>query len=333
VAHPLTRASTIGPIAEMIETLGGSVKRVFREAGLPLRLIEKPDYLILLGDQFRLVESAARDVGDDAFSARLSMTAGIAGLGPYGHLFLSFDTLRTAIAGAYRDYAHLLQASTAMELAISAGKARWSYKITAPIAIGRQKNELLALGYMVQMVRHFAGPGWAPERIEVPGRLEGRRQIEAIYSASMSAGEEAAIIFPADLLDLPNRGRRPGSPASSELIPGQSDFPRLIAHLIRLSLLEARPNVDDIAARLGTARRTLQRRLEACDCSFDDLKQSVMSKIARDLLRDSTLSLTDIAYELGYSDPAHFSRAFRRETGKSPRDWRADETSRSAFPQ
>ena len=61
----------MGPVVEMVERSGGSVARVFRQAELPLRLIEQPDQLILLRDQLALVESAAREIGDETLPLRL----------------------------------------------------------------------------------------------------------------------------------------------------------------------------------------------------------------------------------------------------------------------
>jgi len=83
-SYGLTKARSMGPVAELVERSGGSIARVFRRGELPLRLIEEPDRLILLKDQLNLVECAAREIGDDALAARLSTEAGVAGLGPYG---------------------------------------------------------------------------------------------------------------------------------------------------------------------------------------------------------------------------------------------------------
>ena len=43
-----TKARSMGPVADFVERSGGSIARVFRRAGLPLRLIDEPDRLILL---------------------------------------------------------------------------------------------------------------------------------------------------------------------------------------------------------------------------------------------------------------------------------------------
>ncbi len=186
----LTRASTIGPIADVIEAAGGSVARVFRMSELPFGLIAQPDRLILLSDHLRLVENAAREIGDDALAARLSITGGIAALGPYGQLMLSFETLGVAIEAGYQKFASLLQAATQMDLIVRDGWARWSYRVTSPIVIGRQRNEILAIGYMLNLLRHYAGSRWTPEAILVPGILQGRAAIEDIFRRQRDARRE-----------------------------------------------------------------------------------------------------------------------------------------------
>jgi AraC-like DNA-binding protein len=65
--------------------------------------------------------------------------------------------------------------------------------------------------------------------------------------------------------------------------------------------------------------RTLQRRLSAADANFEAIRQRVLITRATDLHQSSSLLITEIAYELGYSDAAHFSRAVSKWTRQSPR--------------
>ena len=80
----LTKMRSIGPLAREVERSGGSLARVFRRAELPLGLLDEPERLILLKDQFLLLECAGREIGDDALPARLSIGGGMASLGAYG---------------------------------------------------------------------------------------------------------------------------------------------------------------------------------------------------------------------------------------------------------
>lgn len=73
-----------------------------------------------------------------------------------------------------------------------------------------------------------------------------------------------------------------------------------------------------VARSLGTTPRTLQRRLAREETSYDDLRHSVRKDTAGELLDDTTLSVSEIAYLLGYSEPATFHRACKRWFNASP---------------
>jgi AraC-like DNA-binding protein len=55
---------------------------------------------------------------------------------------------------------------------------------------------------------------------------------------------------------------------------------------------------------------------------FNDLLNQARYGYARQKLRNTQLPVAEIAKSLGYSDPAHFTRAFRRWSGLSPTDFR-----------
>ncbi len=81
--------------------------------------------------------------------------------------------------------------------------------------------------------------------------------------------------------------------------------------------------VEGIARALGCSRQTLYRRLKAEGLTFAALLDDLRRRQALTLIRDPARSVKAIGYRLGFSDPAAFSRAFKRWTGKSPQAFRA----------
>jgi len=81
-------------------------------------------------------------------------------------------------------------------------------------------------------------------------------------------------------------------------------------------------SIDAIARRLVTTPRTLQRRLARTGTSFDALRADARKRAAELYLSDATLSVTEVAYLLGYSEPTGFHRAFRRWHGTTPEAFR-----------
>ena len=78
-----------------------------------------------------------------------------------------------------------------------------------------------------------------------------------------------------------------------------------------------------ISRKIGLSVRTLQRRLEQCGIDFDALRDETRRSEALKLIATGRYSATEVAYMVGYSDPAHFTRAFKRWTGSPPSRYRA----------
>ena len=82
------------------------------------------------------------------------------------------------------------------------------------------------------------------------------------------------------------------------------------------------PRINLVADALGTSVRTLQRRLADAGSSFMMLLDRSRLAAAVDVLQHTDAKVVDIALDLGYSEQAHFSRAFRRWMGLAPREYR-----------
>ena len=82
-------------------------------------------------------------------------------------------------------------------------------------------------------------------------------------------------------------------------------------------------NMERIAAKLGVSRKTLFRKLKAEGVTFDKVLDDLRHRMAVDYLSARKVSVNETAYLVGFSDPAAFSRAFKRWTGRSPRALRA----------
>lgn len=77
-----------------------------------------------------------------------------------------------------------------------------------------------------------------------------------------------------------------------------------------------------VAGDLGTSRATLQRRLQRVGLTYRQLVADARRELAFSLLADPARPVTEIAYLLGYAEPAVFIHAFRRWTGQTPTGWR-----------
>ena len=76
--------------------------------------------------------------------------------------------------------------------------------------------------------------------------------------------------------------------------------------------------MGEVARKLGTSTRTLQRRLKQEGKGFQEILARTREELARHYLKSSNLSGSEISFLLGYDDPNSFFRAFQSWTGTTP---------------
>ena len=88
--------------------------------------------------------------------------------------------------------------------------------------------------------------------------------------------------------------------------------------------LASNPRLTDLAAELHLTERTLRRQLRAAGTSFRELLDRARAQAAHELLRDRRLPVSQVAAAVGFRDVRDFRRAFKRWTGRLPREMRDD---------
>lgn len=78
------------------------------------------------------------------------------------------------------------------------------------------------------------------------------------------------------------------------------------------------PRMETVAEKLGVSKQTLARRLKAEGATFEKVLDELRHRLALDYLQGRKVSVNETAYLVGFSEPAAFSRAFKRWTGTSP---------------
>ena len=188
-----------------------------------------------------------------------------------------------------------------------------------------------ALGVMVNILRSLCGPNWNPTEVLVPRAAPVNTEpYRRHFQASVRFNQETAtLMFPARDLTLRMTGADPLLRAMLEeriqhLKGAQgSTLSDDIRRLLRTRLTSHRCSAEDIADLLSMHRRTLSRHLKD-SMSYRALTNEIRFEIARQLLEDTDVPLSQIAAALGYSEASAFTRAFRRWSGETPSTWRAE---------
>lgn len=158
-------------------------------------------------------------------------------------------------------------------------------------------------------------------------RIEARRGPGALFAAhlrtlarqgaGLDARGQAAVLRPTlDLLELA-LDPLPAGPGHARAMMARATA-YILQHLADPGL---RP--DGVAQAIGLSLRQLHRLFADSDCSVERwIWQQRLQRCARDLRRDPTARISEIAFRWGFSDAAHFSRAFRQGFGQSPKAYR-----------
>jgi AraC-like DNA-binding protein len=187
------------------------------------------------------------------------------------------------------------------------------------------------MALLVHLHRRVAGPEANPLRVEfsteAPADLsafEEHFQCELCFRRP-----QELLVLPTDVLDCPSPRAHPELELATEEMVARylanRDKTDILSQ-VRAALFECLPegnvSAGRIAAQLHMTDRTLRRRLDEQGVSFRELLSGVRRDLARRYLADDNLSLTEISYLLGFSEPSSFTRAFRGWTGQSPSDAR-----------
>lgn len=141
------------------------------------------------------------------------------------------------------------------------------------------------------------------------GRVRQRRRPD-FEAPSMAMFREPLLAFLGKVTEAVEAGR-----------PQQSPFRREVERTAEPLLSAGNFGMERVARELGCSRQTLYRRLKAEGVTFEKLLDDLRRRLAPELVR--TVPVKQAAWRLGFADPASFSRAFKRWTGRSPSEARA----------
>lgn len=329
-AIPLTRASAILPFVKFLDQIGSPTERLLKQAKVPIFALEDPEALLPLRQTCVFVEQAARLEGIENFGILVGQRTQIADLGIFGRLLCQSLTLY-----------ELLTTLEKMVNTFDSGEQVWIAQQGDRVwlhhrfkSLPTPENQQVRLYNMMLYLKAFQlvlGQEWQPIAMQLQVKLPRSLTDMKLFADSQLYFDpsSSAIIFPQLLFSLPLKQLAPLHTAAyqSDCETLQSsapspDFLESLCQLLRSLLQDGYPDIELVAEMAGLSPRSLQRRLAENDLSYSHLIEKVRFEMAVDLLQDADIKLIEISAELGYTDAANFTRAFKRWTGISPREFR-----------
>jgi len=330
---PAVEHSTIGPIgtviAQTIEGAGQDAAAMFAEVGLDLERLRDPNVRIPSEALQRLLLLAQERCGLPTFGLRLVeyvhpttfYSLGVAmyaseTLGDYLERFVKYYRLITTndfLAASIEEGVYSLRATPQPEMRL------------IPIRVDGFAA-LTVRTIRIALQEHFSPMSVALAR-PCPEGLEA--EYEAFFDCPVTFDAPVTTICIAES-DLAHR-LPSANPEMTRLYEqlaidylekiDRADFPgRVYKELVRL-LPTGVSGKEQVAQALNMSTRTLYNKLEGAGTTFREVLDETRQSLAEEYIRQD-LPIYEIAYLIGFSDTANFSRAFKKWTGKSPMEFR-----------
>lgn len=320
---------TLLPWVEQTHGLGPD--KLLEGTGLSREKLADPQFMVPLYDALQLYLRLKQLSGDTLLGLHIGEQVQPRSYLVLGYTLMCADTLDEALQRLLRyerlagDVGHTTAEITPEQVVLS-----WHPPLESPFT--SDLTEAAIAGW-IAFARRISGlrdtcPDCVYFRHAANGPLEEYQRVFGCEVRFNSAFSGAS--FPRSLLDIRLPEADPGlssimqSHAEALLrdFSGQLNLVNEVrSHIYRL-LPSGEPTIEQVGKTMSLPSRTLQSRLKKSQVNFSELVDDVRRHLALSYIRDSSLTLVNAAFLLGFSEQSSFNRAFRRWTGMSPGELR-----------
>lgn len=327
--RPSLGYSSVSYLVSYLSSIGITEKTVTNQTGLVLAPHYKQEIRIPLDQYVELWRLAIRTSKDPALGLRLGTDKDLSQMGIVGHVVYNSEDLRTAL----EHYICLFNI------------------INDALSISFERNpETCSLTFIHKFPEYYCIPDIERSLVLALYRtrtwLEKDLPLESVHFCHKPPSyqtyyrkifgcpvyfnqSECRLVFSSQYLEMQSNKSNPYIKQASlkyanELIENlnlQTLSEKVKSYIYR-ELEDCKPTIERISSLLNISKQTLCRKLKIEGTFFKKLVESVRFDKARQLLEQSALSTSEIAFTLGFSELSAFSRAFKRWSGVSPKHFR-----------
>ncbi len=317
-------------IATALQQEGVDPAPLFKQCELPLPSTTDP--LVRLSNQevSRLFAAAVKATGDPCFGLTVAEAFHPGNLHALGYALMASHSLRD-FCERLSNFYRVVSQNAQIHIEEPENEFLMVTEVTATDICSETQDAFTAL--MVRFMRFIYNPMFNPVRDELarpdPGDESRPRYRDYFRCDIIFGGDRVIIAINPAIVDAPLPG------ASKELAQmhdqtvmqylrqlERNDIVNRVRGIVVEELSSCTLNKQRVADKMHMSSRSLQMKLAAKDTSFQEILDSTRHSLALGYMEQSAISITEAAYLLGFSEVSNFTRAFKRWTGKSPRDFR-----------
>lgn len=324
-----TLASAAGMLWKVIESYNKDPEPYFRKAHIDPRLINDPSARFSLTAMDNVYHELYQQVDDPCMGLRLASVWHPSHLASLGYAWLASSTLYTALNRLSR-YVRII--NDAISVSLEEEGDNLVITITSDdreIPAHYQADSSSAI--LITMCRANYGEELSPVSVSFKhatspcsGEYYGFFRCPVEFGAKQNQ-----IILP---LDVVNKRLTSASPQLAQIndqvmINYLADLDKEdVIQQVKAAIIDQLPsgnvNEETVSEAIYSSKRSLQRRLNEKGTTFKTILTEVRQDLALKYIHDRKLTLTEISFMLGFSEMSSFSRAFKRWTGESPKEFR-----------
>lgn len=329
LADGFMRVGPLMGLPALVRQFGCDAGTVFSDSGFKLAQFANPDYEIPYVAASKLFARCVAETECQHLGLLLGERTAPSSLGIPGFLVQSAPDVGAALRDLLRNLS-LHDRGAVASMVTTDGVTIFDYAICLPGVAATDHICDLSMTVVCRIMRGLCGESWTPTEVLLshPPPRDVAPYRRFFRAPLRFDAEQSALVFHASWLDHPV----PGADAllhdymekkASEIhCLHETDFVVHFRQLLRESLLAHRCVVADVSSQLGIHERTLNRRLSKEGTSFRQEIENIRYEIARQLLANTQMQVSQIALTLDYSGDTAFSRAFKQWSGVSPTEWR-----------
>jgi AraC-like DNA-binding protein len=329
--------SSSGGIARLVDAHlrahGIAAAPLLSKSGLSVEQIDDRSVRLKVRNQIRFLELAADALGDDLLGFHLARDYDLREIGLLYYVMASSELLNDAFQKVARFSAITNEGVSVRFRAGREAAITFDY-VGVERRSDRHQIEFWLLS-LVRLCRQLANRRLMPSRVRlVHRRKKTPAEFRTLLGCEVEFGCEVdEVVFPGAVATMPVGSAdsylneillKSCEEALAHRAPARTSLRSSVENAMAPLLPHGNANAVEVARRIGMSHRTLARRLASEGSTFSEIAEELKGDLARHYLGDSDLPVSQVAWLLGYREVSAFTRAFKRWTGTTPRQFRAE---------